>query len=95
MTEEPAVVAVIDDDQSIREALGRMFETVSLRQSCSDRSRSTYERASRARLIALYWMCGCPALPVSTFRGSLPALITKPQLYLSPRMETSRCRSAP
>ena len=89
------MVAVIDDDQSIREALGRMFETVSLKAELFGSVRSTYERASRARLIALYWMCGCPALPVSTFRGSLPALITKPQLYLSPRMETSQCRSAP
>lgn len=31
MTEEPAVVAVIDDDQSMRDALERLFETVSLK----------------------------------------------------------------
>ncbi|MGY2909010.1 response regulator transcription factor [Bradyrhizobium sp. URHC0002] len=48
MTEEPAVVAVIDDDQSIREALGRMFETVSLKAELFG-SVEEYLRASKSR----------------------------------------------
>jgi len=31
MTDKPAVVAVIDDDPSVRDALGRLFETVAIK----------------------------------------------------------------
>jgi FixJ family two-component response regulator len=48
MTEEPTVVAVIDDDQSIRDALGRLFETVALKAELFG-SVDEYLRASKSR----------------------------------------------
>ena len=47
MTEEPAVVAVIDDDQSIREALQGLFETVALKTELYG-SVEEYLRASKS-----------------------------------------------
>jgi FixJ family two-component response regulator len=48
MTEEPTVVAVIDDDPSIRDALGRLFETVALKAELFG-SVDEYLRASKSR----------------------------------------------
>ena len=48
MTEEPTVVAVIDDDPSMRDALGRLFETVSLNADLFA-SVEEYLRASKLR----------------------------------------------
>jgi FixJ family two-component response regulator len=48
MTDKPAVVAVIDDDPSMRDALGRLFETVSLNADLFA-SVEEYLRASKLR----------------------------------------------
>jgi FixJ family two-component response regulator len=48
MADKPAVVAVIDDDPSVRDALGRLFETVSLNADLFA-SVEEYLRASKVR----------------------------------------------
>jgi FixJ family two-component response regulator len=48
MTDEPVVVAVIDDDPSIRDALGRLFETVAIKAELFG-SVDEYLRASKSR----------------------------------------------
>jgi FixJ family two-component response regulator len=48
MTDEPIVVAVIDDDPSIRDALGRLFETVAIKAELFG-SVDEYLRASKSR----------------------------------------------
>jgi FixJ family two-component response regulator len=48
MTDKPAVVAVIDDDPSIRNALGSLFETVSLKADLFA-SVEEYLQASKSR----------------------------------------------
>ena len=48
MTDKPAVVAVIDDDPSIRDALGSLFETVSLKADLFA-SVEEYLQASKSR----------------------------------------------
>lgn len=50
MTDKPAVVAVIDDDPSIRAALGSLFETVSLKADLFA-SVEEYLQASKSRSI--------------------------------------------
>jgi len=50
MTDKPAVVAVIDDDPSIRDALGSLFETVSLKADLFA-SVEEYLQASKSRLV--------------------------------------------
>jgi FixJ family two-component response regulator len=47
MTDEPIVVAVIDDDPSIRDALGRLFETVAVKAELFG-SVDEYLRASKS-----------------------------------------------
>lgn len=47
MTDEPPVVAVIDDDPSIRDALGRLFETVAVKAELFG-SVDEYLRASKS-----------------------------------------------
>jgi FixJ family two-component response regulator len=48
MTDKPAVIAVIDDDPSIRDALGSLFETVSLKADLFA-SVEEYLQASKSR----------------------------------------------
>ena len=48
MTDEPVVVAVIDDDPSIRDALGRLFETVAIKAELFG-SVDEYLHASKSR----------------------------------------------
>src|SRR5260370_25975504 len=48
MTEEPTVVVVMDDEQRIRDAVGRLFETVALKAELFG-SVDEYLRASKSR----------------------------------------------
>ena len=95
MRGERAVVAVIDDDQSVREALHGLLETVALDVELFVTVEDFLRAATRAHLIASFWMSGCPDQAVSTFKPNSRGPTFTHQSCSSPAMVISQRRYGP